>query len=355
MSSRPAAKGILLVSAGGLGDTILFSLVLPRLVAMARNGEPVTLLIRREAAKMAFLLPSEITVMAVDFHKLRHSLSYRRKQFGILFRNHYRLAISTDFLRHPDLDCALIRAAAADQPLAMRHRPWPKHERALSIDSDLYTDLFESGPLHVDKVVRWTRFIDWLTGETAPPPRVRLPEEISIEPTSSDIPDVFIQPFSAVTLKQSSPLLFRNIIERLPKGTRVAITGTPGDLKSNPQFDDLMKLPNVSFDSATFADLSPKLKAARLVISVDTAVMHLAVSLGTPTLGLASAAYVGEIVPYADEITPDNAHIIYQPMDCQGCLGACMQEPVDGMYPCVAKLEPGRIFAVIDELTDSWE
>ena len=321
---------------------------------MAKDGEPVTLLIRREAAKMAFLLPPDITVMAVDFNKLRHSLGYRRKQFKTLFNNHYRLAVSTDFLRHPDLDCALVQAAAADQSRAMVHRPWPKHDRALAKDDAFYDDLFESGPLHVDKVVRWARFADWLTGTAETPPIVQLPDGINIEATSADIPDVFIQPFSAVKLKQSPPGLYQSIIERLPEGIRVAITGTPGDLEANSQFKELLKLPNVTFDSATFADLAPKLKAAKLVISVDTALMHLAIALGAPTLGLASAAYVGEIVPYADAITPDNAHILYQEMDCQGCLGACTRAPVDGMYPCVAKLEASHILAEIDDLTKSW-
>ena len=154
-------------------------------------------------------------------------------------------------------------------------------------------------------------------------------------------------------MKQSPPDLYRRIIERLPTGTRVAITGAPGDLENNPDFKELLELPNVAFDSSNFADLAPKLKAARLVISVDTALMHLAIALGAPTVGLASAAYVGEIVPYAPEITPTNAHILYQPMDCQGCLGACPLEPVDGMYPCVAGLGADRVFAAIDDILET--
>ncbi|HER27080.1 MAG TPA: lipopolysaccharide heptosyltransferase family protein, partial [Rhodospirillales bacterium] len=107
---------------------------------------------------------------------------------------------------------------------------------------------------------------------------------------------------------------------------------------------------NVTFDGSTFADLAPRLKAARLVISVDTALMHLAIALGAPTLGLASAAYVGEIVPYAPEITPDNAHMIHQPMDCQGCLGDCRKEKIDGMYLCVATLDRDRIMAIVQSI-----
>ena len=299
---------------------------------------------------MAFLLPPEIDVMAIDFKLLRHSLRYRRKHFARLFENHYRLAISTDFLRHPDLDESLIRAAAADSAIAMEPRPWPKYNRALQNNRTLFQRLFNSGPLRIDKVIRWTKFADWITGKTVAAPKVHIPQSrIDLDNQLGSV-DVMIQPFSAVKLKQSSPDLYQRIIERLPEGTRVAITGAPSDLDNNPDFRSLLDLPNVVFDPSTFVELAPKLKAARLVISVDTALMHLAIALGAPTIGLASAAYVGEIVPYADEITPDNAHIVFQPMDCQGCLGACPLEPIDGMYPCVANIDPARIMAAVDTL-----
>jgi len=349
-SSRPKAGGVLLISAGGLGDTVLFSLVLPRLASLAKDGEQVTVLIRREAAKMAFLLPPGMNVMAIDFKLLRHSLSYRRQTFARLFETHYRLAVSTDFLRHPHLDDSLIRAAAADQSAAMEPRSWPKYDRALRQNRNLFQRLFDSGPVHLDKVVRWARFADWLTGTTAPAPKVELPQGLIGDTELIEPADVMIQPFSAVKLKQSPPDLYRMLIEQFPEGTRVAITGAPGDLDNNPDFRRLLALPNVAFDSSTFVDLVPKLKAARLVISVDTALMHLAIGLGAPTIGLASAAYVGEIVPYAEEITPANAHILFQPMACQGCLGACPLAPVDGMYPCIAGLAPARIKATADSI-----
>ncbi len=350
LSSRPAATGVLLISAGGLGDTVLFSLVLPRLARLAQDGEQVTLLIRREAAKMAFLLPPEITVMAVDFKLLRKSLSYRRKQFRGLFNRHFRLVISTDHLRHPDLDESLVRAAAPDQAVAMEPRSWPKHDRALGQNRALYQRLFASGPDHLDKVIRWSTFADWLSGTAEAAPMVRIAKGRIAGNATSDTPDVLIQPFSAVKLKQSPVALYRKIIERLPPATRIVLTGAPGDLENNPEFKTLLEYPNVEFDPSTFADLAPKLVAARLVISVDTALMHLAIALGAPTIGLASAAYVGEIVPYAPEITPPNAHILFKPMDCQGCLGACPKAPQDGMYPCVAGLDHDRIMATVDEI-----
>ncbi|MHA1598296.1 MAG: glycosyltransferase family 9 protein [Alphaproteobacteria bacterium] len=343
------ATGVLLVSAGGLGDTVLFSLVVPRLMELAQDGEMVTVLLRSDAAKMAFVMPPGVRIEAVDFKRLRRSLSYRRKVMTRLYRANYRLAISTDYLRHPDLDEALIAAADADEAIAMQPRSWPKHDRALIANRRLYARLFDSGPDHTDKVVRWSNFADWLTGNPAPVPRVRLPDDVLPAP-AGDAPDILIQPFSAVAAKQSPVALYRAIIDALPDGTTVALTGAPGDLDTNPAFQELLDLPGVTFDSSTFADLAPKLRAARLVISVDTAAMHLAVATGAPTLCLASAAYVGEIVPYAADITPDNAHFIYQSMDCEGCLGNCIQPLENGMYPCVAAIATDTVTNKVKQL-----
>ena len=100
---------------------------------------------------------------------------------------------------------------------------------------------------------------------------------------------------------------------------------------------------SVTYNDSPFESLAPHLRTAKLVISVDTATMHLSVALGTPTLCLASAAYVNEIVPYAPEISPPNAHIIYTAMDCQSCLGHCVHAAENGMYPCVARINPEQV------------
>ncbi len=351
-TERPGTpKGVLLISAGGLGDTVLFAHVAPRFLKLAEAGEPVTVVLRTDAMKMAFLLPPGMEAMAVDFARLRQDRGYRKQVMDDLFKANYRLLAHTDYLRHPDLDEALAAAAGAAEAVAMEPRPWRKYDDRLNANRALYTRLFDSGPPHLNKVLRWAKFADWLTGSEAPPP-VCLLDPAGLAPPA-DVNDeavVVMQPFSAVKEKQSPPALYRRIIESLPPGTRVVLTGAPGDLDGNPEFKALLDLPGVEFDSSPFADLVALLRAASLVISVDTALMHLAVAVGAPTLCLASAAYVGEIVPYDPAITPDIARFVYHSMECEGCLGACIHTPEDGMFPCVARLDQDRIMSEVREM-----
>ena len=344
------AKGLLIISAGGLGDTVLFSLFASRFASFSFKDEPVTILLRNDSAKMAFVLPKTIRVETVNFKNFRKSLGYRHKIANRLFKAHYRLIIATDQLRHPDLDEAMVKMAAPEQAFAMEPRSWPKYDAQLQMNRQLYERLFDSGPNQLDKVIRWNNFANWLSGKEMPPPKVHIDPKILADKPKLGTPDVIIQPFSAVAFKQSPVDIYRKIIESLPKGTSVAIVGTLDDLNANAQYKELLELPGVSFNSALFQELVPDIRAAKLVISVDTATMHLAAAIGTSTLCLASAAYVGEIVPYAPEVTPDNFHVIYKSMDCEGCLGECHLEPVDGMYPCVADLDKNLVISKALEL-----
>ena len=344
---RPS--GVLFISAGGLGDTVLFALVLPRLMALAGPGETVTVLLRADAARMAFVFPAGVAVRKVDFARLR-DIGYRRQMARELYDAHYRLVVHTDYLRHPDLDEFLVRAAHAPETAAMEPRPSAKHGRRLAANRRRYTRLFESGPPATDKLVRWARFADFLTGRPLPPPQVLLPAASLPEPQVQAAPTVLFQPFSAVKLKQSPPELWALIARALPAGWRVKLAGHPSDLDKNPEFRALLDLPNVELEGAPFDRLAAVIRGCRLVVSVDTACMHLAVALGAPTLCLASAAYVGEIVPYAPEVTPANAHFLTQPMDCQGCLGACSKVPERGMYPCVAALDPDLVLGAVADI-----
>lgn len=349
-TERPGpANGVLLISSGGLGDTVLFAHVAERFQGLALGDEPVTVLLRSDAMKMAFLMPPGVAAKGVDFRMLRNDLAYRREITDALFNAHYRLLVHTDYLRHPDLDEALVAAAQATEAVAMEPRPWPKYDARLDRNRGLYKRLFDSGPPNLNKVLRWAKFADWLVGAEGPPPKALLPVS-SLPAAAVDGPAVVIQPFSAVKRKQSPPALYRRIIESLAPGTRVVITGTQADLDANGEFKTLLDLPGVEFCPSSFQDLTPLLRAAKLVISVDTALMHLAVAVGAPTLCLASAAYVGEIVPYAPAIAPDNARFLYHSMSCEGCLGDCIHPPEDGMFPCVAGLDEGRIAAEVQSL-----
>ena len=336
---RPRAikpQGLLLLSCGGLGDTVLLSHVIEHFCKYAADKEPVTILLREDGAKTAFLFPDYIKTFIVDFPLFHKNLTYRYHISTQLYDANYRAVISTDFLRHPDLDEAMMRAAGAPETIAMKARPWTKYQAQLDKNAQVFSSLFDSGAALQDKVLRWFKFANWLTGESVLP-KLRLSKPNN-QPNEEQ-PLVLIQPFSAVRAKQCLPAVYEALFDALPQDTDIRITGAPNEMDKNPTFAYLLNRPNVSFEDAEFIDLAGLMKAARLVVSVDTAVMHLSVAEGAPTLCLASAAYVGEIVPYAKNISPKNVKFYYKPMPCEGCLGYCINSLQNGSFKCIDELE----------------
>ena len=343
-------SGVLIVSVGGLGDTILFSLVLPRFMQLAKKNEQISILVRKPSQKIGFLFPVGIDVISIDFKLLKENFRYYQGITKKLFDANFRLVVSTDYLRHPNLDEALIKASAPSEARAMEPRPWTKYNRRLRSNRRIYSKLFDSGPIVQDKINRWTSFANWLLNESEPPPIVRFPA-INLRKDCECSKDIcLIHPFSAIKEKQSPVSLYVDLIPSLPRGTEIRLTGTPDDLFLNPEYGVLLQHDSISFDNSSFEALAPVIQKARLVISVDTALMHLAAGLGAPTLCLASAAYVDEITPYAPESTPANVRFIYHDMPCRSCLGSCIHPTENKMYPCVARISNQRVQAAVSEL-----
>ncbi len=349
-AARGAPRGVLLVRSGGLGDSILFSHVLPMYLRLAAPGEPVAVLTPKASAKVAFLFPEGIEVIAVDFPRYRRDPGYRFAVARDLYVRSFRLVVSTDHLRHPWLDESMILAAQAPETAAMAPRTWLKYAAALAANRRRFTRVFDSGPERGSIYRRWAAFANWLNGADDAPPlpvvaAVRLPE-----PAALEAPTVVFQPFSAVPAKQPAAALFEALAEALPAGWQAVVTGAPDDPARNPVFASLLAHPKVRFDGSGFREAVPLLRAARLVVSADTALMHLAVAVGAPTLCLASAAYVDEIVPYPPELTPPNVEFLYVPMPCQGCRGDCSL-PLEGdLFACVARLDADAVLATFRRL-----
>ncbi len=346
ISRQGTPSGVLLISSGGLGDTVLLSHVVERFADLAGDNETVSIILRTDGAKTSFLFPDGIEVQKIDYGRLRRDQSYRDDTAAAFYAANYRLVVSLDYLRHPYLDEFLMLAADGEQTLAMTAKPWPKYASDLAANAARIDRAFESGPPVYDKLKRWVDFANWANETNLPVPKTVLPSTAVGDRTNT----VFIQAFSAVEQKQPLPTQFVAILAALPDDCDIRFTGAPGEDAKNPDYQPLFDDPRVTYDDSTFDAILPKLRTARLVISVDTAFLHLSIAAGAPTLGLLSAAYIDEIVPYTPEATPENVRFVYHDMPCRSCLGDCSLPAEDSRYPCIARLPSESVTAALKDM-----
>jgi len=342
-------RGVLLVSSGGIGDTLLFRLMIERFNSLLRPNEKMHLVIRKESRHVAFLFPKEVQIHAVDYPQFQKNRSYRREVCKQINALNLRMAASTDHLRHPLIDDVIVRASHAPQKFALYPRQWPKYDGLLVRNTKQYDTLVQV-PDHMEhRLIRWWHLANKVCGESKPVPKVSLPKAALPAPAHLERDLFVIHPFSAIKERQYSVKIFQQILEILPVDCHIALSCGPEDLEKNPEYKILLDDQRLYADSSTFEEKASSLQAARLVISIDTSVMHLATLCGAPTLCLASSAHVVDSIPYDDRMIPDNVSFLFHDMECRMCLGQCSRPLEDNRYACIARMETGT---VLDKITD---
>jgi len=340
--ARADKRGLLLVSSGGLGDTILFSLMIERFMSLVPADEEVTMVVRAESRHASFLFPDRVRMMPIDYRRFIKSAAYRIgvsrqiRDFGV------RIAISTDHLRLPTVDDVMIMASGAAEKCALSPRTWPKHDAALQKHRAWYTRWVDPDPQMAHRLIRWWELANALTGVSAPPPKVRFDPARLPDAVGGERPHIVLHPFSAIAEREAAPEVFVAIADAFRGTHDIVLSAGPNDLARAPQHAALAAMPGVRVDESGLIDKAALLRGAALAVSVDTSIMHLAVGVGAPTLCLASAAHIVDSVPYDSRMTPENVRFEVPDIDCAGCLGQCIHPLENGRYLCLQQLTADR-------------
>lgn len=341
--AREEKSGLVLVSSGGLGDSMLFSLMIDRFMALVGHDEPVTLVVRSESRAVSFLFSERVRMMPVDYRRFIRSPIYKLAVCRQLRDFGARIAISTDHLRLPTVDDVMVMATGAAERYALAPRTWPKHDDALQKHREWYTRWVDPDPAMAHRLIRWWELAAALSGDTAPPPRVTFPADRLPHAVRGTRPTLVLHPFSAIGEREAAPAVFTALAEAFRDSHEIILSAGPGDLDRAPRHRALATMPGVHLDQGTLAEKAALLRGADLVVSVDTSVMHLAVGCGAPTLCLASAAHIVDSVPYDSRMMPANVTFMVPEIDCAGCLGRCIHPLENGRYLCLSQLTPDRV------------
>ena len=111
------------------------------------------------------------------------------------------------------------------------------------------------------------------------------------------------------------------------------ITGGPEDMNRGKEIESHARIKPVNLTGKTsLRELTGLLSKARGVVSCDTGPMHLAVALGTPTLGLFGPSNPRRTGPYGGEV-------IFSSMDCSPCNRRKCPNP-----ECMARIDPEKVY-----------
>ena len=316
--------------------------MIERFMSLVPADEDVTLIVRSESRHASFLFPDRVRMMPIDYRRFIKSAAYRIavsrqiRDFGV------RAAVSTDHLRLPTVDDVMVMASGATERFALTPRSWPKHDTALKKHRDWYTRWVDPDPAMAHRLIRWWELANALTGESAPPPKVRFDAARLPDAVSGARPHIVLHPFSAIAEREAAPEVFIAVAEAFRDTHDIVLSTGPNDLERAPRHAALASMPGVRVDESDLGTKAGLLRGASLAVTVDTSIMHLAVGCGTPTLCLASAAHIVDSVPYDSRMTPENVRFEVPEIDCAGCLGQCIHPLENGRYLCLQQLTADR-------------
>lgn len=352
INRAPNAKkrGLLLVSSGGLGDTMLFSHMIKRFRQLIGADEPVWVVVRHESAGLDFLFPDDVTLIPVHYRNFIRKPLYCLDVCKTITALGARIAISTDHLRLPTVDDMLILATEADEKYALTPRSWAKHDAALQRHREWYSRWVEPAPEMSHRLIRWWELANGLLGEIEDVPKVRFDPALLPDKSKPERAEIILHPFSSDSDREAEPQIFLDIADALADDYQIVMTAAPRDLKRSPRHQPLADHPGVELDTNDLKSKAARIRNASLVVSVDTSIMHLAVGVGAPTLCLASAAHIVDSVPYDSRMTPDNVTFMVPEIDCAGCLGRCIHPLENGRYRCLGQITTNNVLTKVQEL-----
>jgi ADP-heptose:LPS heptosyltransferase len=337
----PSEQGnnLLVIRTDGLGD-LLLALPALRYFRESFGACRITLLTRRESVEIAQLCPDVDEVIEWDKEKYAKSLFYRLRFVRALRSRGYAVAIHSTYSREPFTD-EVVCCGLAEQKIGFDGNLNNISAKQKAKNDPYYTRLITplaSGLLEID---RNRDFAEQVTGQKIAPadfqPHIWLTEsdrtaaakllkEARLNPES----DLMVALFPGASWDAKLwpydfyAQLADKILDHYP--ARIVICGAAADVRGAEKVQAKMSGQAINLaGKTTLRELAAVFEACGLFIGNDTGPLHLAVSVGTPTLGIIGGGHFGRFYPYGDL---DRHRMVHKQMDCYYCDWKCIHETV---------------------------
>lgn len=340
-------KGILVVQLGDIGDVVL-SFPVVRALKETFPGAKTLFVVREKARDLAEECPWVDDVLAVDQKKrtLFSEIGYQGSFFKQLRKFGADLALD---LRTGTRGAVIVALSGARRRIgfyASDGKLWRNR-----VFTDLWFPKPRPGRHMTEYLLSVIQAVDVNVEHFSP--EMRVSEEnrqkagtlFEQEGIGQEAPLVAVQPFSLWAYKEWEAAKYADLISRLvaKHGVRVLIIGSPDEAARAGAIAERVKDGRVhSLAGKTSIGLLPAvLERCRLFIGGDSAGIHIAAAVGTPTVGIYGPASSACWAPRGDRHRVVNKDWPCVPCNLKGCDGS-------GISRCLEALTVTEALAVAD-------
>ena len=328
--NKKGRKRLLVIRLDAIGDFFLFLDTFKEYKKLYPEAIwKVTLLGNQAWAELAEYLPHGFRCWFLDRKRFLSNPFYRYKILKQVREEGFNTVIQPTFSREYTFGDAVVRASGATERIGSAGGlnnmiTWQKKR-----SDRWYTHLIPASDKPLIELERNAEFLRGLGLKefraSTPVFHVKkipqLPKKVS---NVSDLPFFVISPGSAVAGRRWPADRFATVAKSLYKTTGFipVICGGSGEevlAKNVISFIPTLPWKNLA-GKTSLGQLLRILDKAEILISNETSTVHLAASVGCPTVCIMGGGHFGRFFPYGDL---DKNSIVYKHMDCYGCNWWC--------------------------------
>lgn len=350
---------VLLIRLDAIGDFVLWLDAAQEL----RNIYPacshrLVLVANSRWAQFAATLPYFDTVIPIDRTKFFKDHHYRRQHLTDIQQLSVDIAIQPTYSRELLFGDSIIRTCGALQRIGSVGdtsciRPWLK-----SLADRWYTTLLVHNSGELSELNRTAEFIRELGN---PEYQSCLPELPVVDTScSDDQPYLVVVPGALMPYRRWPISSFVELVQRIQTftGWRIILCGGEEEI-SLGQDCSWLTISTVEnrIGVTTLQQLISLISGARMVLSNETAAVHIAAVVATPAICILGGGHFGRFMPYPVRLSSPSRPVpvpVYHPMGCYGCNWQCIHSVENGEpMPCIARITVDDVWNAVIPLLPS--
>ena len=328
-------RGIAIILPHGLGDLVLYTPTFRHLRAHYAD-QPIVLICSRRARAYAEIYLTAERIITFDRDRMRRDPWYRMRLVSTVARAGVRVAIRAAYNRGRWVEDVLLGASRAAERIGSSGAPTFITARERARGDRGYTRLIAEPPGPMHDTERNAAFGTALTGSAPPrlmPSLMRAPRHAAAPAGGYVV--AACEASSALKTWPVEHLLDASVAIAARTGLAVVLVGETKPSRS-PMHRSVVDLRG----RTDLRDLIAILAHARIVLSNDSAPVHLAAALGVPVVAIGGGGMPARYLPYpAGDSTTDRPCLVIvdPPWPCFGCGWQCRYAPPrNAPAPCVA-------------------
>ena len=349
VSGRPS---VAVFNLHGAGDLLLSLPCLAQIRDRYPEGQyALVLYCGPSAAELAAAYAPADEIVVIDRRRLLRSLAYRWSQLRAVAARRYGVAIQPTFNRMLAVEDALVRATGAGERIGSAGsadfigaaRRWSDH---------WYSRLVEPSPRAVHELDRYGEFLRLLGW----PKAARCLPSLTVPGSAAPIVGSYVLfvPDSSSPLKSWPKERFETLAHQLANlspDEMLVFAGAPGGDQPRRYFAKWREDRFIDRSGQTSVmDFLRLIEGAKLVITNDSAGMHLAVMLHRPVVAIAGGGLPERYHPYP-AWSGARLKIVERRMPCYGCNWNCIHDIESGSpAPCIALIETAEVLQAVRDV-----